>query len=369
MGRCKEELNQFADAKKIYESLNRDYRTFADPLERLAAMALRDSRPNIINNEARDHLMTIVEFDPNNVRAWIELANVYARCGQWAQADETMRKAQEKARNGDGSLYARVSLGNYQLQSAQRKEGPERDRRIAGARKEFGYALKNNKNCIAAANGIALCWLLNGDVKEAKDQLQIIKDYNDGIIAYENLGHACMKEQQYSKAKGFFENANRNFRDKTDVNLLTQTYNACKGENKFTECLVIAQQLCSLRPEDPLNWYDLATSLYRVVVTEYNRYRGDDKSRLRERIVIRWIKQLNRSISIYEYLLNEPKTDKKQKESIEKKIKEINDSMKKFRQLQEDAKEIDRKREEQFRGEIVATNVDVDPHKDMGRPR
>jgi tetratricopeptide (TPR) repeat protein len=369
IGRCLEELNKFSEAKVIYKTLHEEYPKFAEPLLRLAALAVRDTRPHIINVEAKEYLEAIVqEIDPNNVHAWLELANVNARSGQLREADTIMQKTQELAAGKDGFLYATVSSGNYSLQSAQNKTVEEERRvRISKAQKAYHRALRENQSCVSAANGIAICWLLTGHVSEAKDQLSLVKEYRPELSAsWQNLGLAYMRESSYQAAQSLFEDANKRFFDKTDPNLLSHYYSACKGDKRFENCLSVAQQLCQLRPEYDIHWYMLASSLHKVVLSRSSP-RSVQEKKLRVTAVTRWIRQAQRAISVFKFFAGTP-AGIPSTNGINEKIKMIEEQcLGRLRKLLTAAEQNEAKRKEEFQAEVENLISDTDPEMD-GRP-
>ena len=369
-GRCLEELNRFSDAKQTYNKLHEDFPSFSEPLIRLAAMALRDSRPNIVNTEAKGYLETVIkETDSCETLALLELGNVNARCQQLREASHHMNIAQQKSNGGDGYLYATVSLGNYYLHHAQSKRSEEDPRRrVHFAQESFLKALRENPHCFAAANGMALCWLLLGHIKEAKEQLKVVKDYGPEMSSsFENLGLAYMREGECASAMKLFEEANKKFYDKTDVNLLLQTYHAYKGDKKFDECLTVAEQLCSLRPEYDNNWYFLATCLHKVVLKQSST-RSVDESKIREKTVNAWIRQMERAASLLENFLETP-SGRSIADAIKSKIKSIRDQRSnRLERLLEIARNNDKKRQQQFQIEAEKVATPPDPAEDVPRP-
>ncbi|KAH0787572.1 TPR-like protein [Histomonas meleagridis] len=307
IGLCYEQLLMFSEAREIYKQLHKDFPSFAEPLLQLASLVVRDTRPNIINKEAKNLLETVVrEIDSKNIQAWIQLAEVNARSKQLQEAQSNMQKAQEIAGEGDGSLYATVSIGNYFLEAAQSKDDPiERKKRIDNAKKHFINALKSNHNCVAAANGLAICWLLLGHTKDAKESLFLIKEYrDDSSSSFENLGHAYMTEENYSSALGQFEDANKKFFDKTDVNLLFQSYYASKGKKDFEKCLEISETLCMLRPEIQNHWYLLASSLHKVVLSQSSPRALANVKQLKANTVKKWKGQMTYALNIFKKFRN-----------------------------------------------------------------
>jgi tetratricopeptide (TPR) repeat protein len=366
IGRCKEELALFSEAKRIYDALHREFPSFTEPLLRLSALALRDSRPKISNQEAKQALNTIIqEINKNHVEALIELGNVHARARQFSEAVKLMQQAQAQAQGGDGYLYATVALGNYSLQSAQAKsDDSERRRRIDRAQGFFFKALKDNHNCISAVNGIAICWLLNDHVSEAKDQLVIVKEYRPDLSSsYENLGLAYQKEQNFGAAFNLFEEANKKFFDKTDVNLLIHSFNAAKGDKKSDVCLQIAEEMCRLRPESALHWYMLASALHKTVLMQLKAVH--DKAP-RVAVVERWIKQLERCVRLFEFCKKEL-GEKSGFKGINEKIDSIqNHLLPKFRDTHlANAREFERKREEEYQKEREVLAVDTRADEDQ----
>ena len=370
-GRCLEELSRFSEAKELYNQLREDFPSFAEPLIRLAAMAVRDTRPNIVNPEAKSYLETVLtERDSCETLALLSLGNVGARCRQFREAGEYMSRAQEKASDGEGYLYATVSMGNYLLEYAQTKDSDKDQKdRIHTAQKFFLKALQRNCHCFAAANGMALCWLLLGHTAQAKVQLRVIKDYVPELSSSsENLGRAFMEEGEYSAAKALFEEANKNFYDKTDVNLLLLTYYACKGDKKFDECLNVAEKLCSLRPEYENNWYLLGTSLHKVVLKQSSS-RTIDESKLREKTVLTWIRQMDRAAELLEMFLSVATVDEASKGAIHKKIESIRDQRRnRLQNLLTTARLNEEKRKSMLRMETEKAKIELDPSEDVPRP-
>jgi tetratricopeptide (TPR) repeat protein len=364
IARCHEELNRFPDARAIYKELHAEFPRFPEPLFRLSALALRDTRPHDVNPEVKQYLQTIIEeIDQNNVHALLELGNVAARAGQLREARQSMERAQEKAAGGDGYVYATVSIANYLLESAQTKPDPkERTARLDYAQRNLIKALKENRGCIFAANGMALCWLLNGHVTEAKERLVLVKDYRPDLSSsWENLGLAYMKEHSYTAALALFEEANKKFFEKTDVNLLLQSHAAAKGDKKYDVCLSIAQQLCMLRPELPSHWYLLGSSLHKVVLMGFRT--GQDKG-LRVQPVRKWIRQLKRCVTVFEFARKH--LDSKTAASIVEKIDNIrNHLLPKFEtQILPQAEKLDAQRQAEFQKDSERLAVDTDPDQD-----
>ncbi|OHT03638.1 hypothetical protein TRFO_28888 [Tritrichomonas foetus] len=347
MALCKEELNKFNQAKSDYKSLHEDYPTFPEPLLRIAALAVRDTRPNFINTEAKEALETVVtEIDKNHVKAWLELANVNARTRQLQEAKKIMQKTQEQAGEGDGFIYSTISMGNYFLESAQNKDNPkERTDRLKHAQIYYLKALRHNHYCVAAANGLAICWLLNGHADHANPVLQQVRENRpDQSSSWENLGLACMKNNQYQQANTLFEGANKKFFDKTDINLLLQSYYASKGDKKWDNCLQVAETLCQLRPENDTHWYLLASSLHKVVISQSSP-RALQGRNLRVVTVERWIAQLKRCISLYDTFMNTT-IGKQNESSIQQKIEAVNEKLERLAALREKAKEKEQKKRE-----------------------
>lgn len=345
---CKEEMNKFSEARKDYKQLHEDYpNSFPEPLLRIAALAVRDTRPNYINNEAKEALETIVtEIDPNNVQAWIELANVYAKARQFDLAKKNMQTTQDKAGDGDGYIYSTVSMGNYFLESAQNKEdqGIKRQR-LKIAQSNYIKALKADHHCVAAANGLAICWLLLGHFEEARHFLQLVtENRSDQYSSWENLGLADIQERKYQSAMQNFENANKKFFEKTNINLLSQYYDAAKGEKKYEECLQIAQTLCQLRPEYPTHWYYLASSLYKVVISQSNPRVTEGKN-LKANTIRRWIKQLEKCQSLFENLKSS--IGSSNADQFDQKIKDIERPLKRLQDLLVKAQEAEKLKREQ----------------------
>jgi tetratricopeptide (TPR) repeat protein len=368
IARCQEEFNRFSEARAIYKGLHAEFPRFPEPLFRLSALALRDTRPRDVNPEVKQYLQTIIEeIDQNNVRALLELGNVAARSGQFREARKSMERAQENASAGDGSIYATVSIANYLLESAQTKtDTKERNERLDLAQKHFVRALKENHGCIFAANGMALCWLLTDHVAEAKERLLLVKDYRPDLASsWENLGLAYMKEQSYSAALALFEEANRKFFEKTDVNLLLQSHAAAKGEKKYEVCLSIAQQLCQLRPETGLHWYLLASSLHKAVIAGL---RAAESKGLRVQPVKRWMKQLARCVALFEFCRKT--ADPKLATGITEKINNIRDHLiPKFEnQFLPQAEKLEAQRQLEFQRDSERLATEADPDED-GIPR
>lgn len=306
MALCKEEMNKFSEAKKEYTKLHEDFPSFPEPLLRIAALAVRDTRPNIINHEAKKALETIItEINPDNIQAQIELANVIARSKDLNESRKIMQTIQEKAgssqNDSDGFLYSTISIGNYFLESAQNKnDEKEKLERCKKAQAQYLKALKKNHFCVAAANGLAICWLIAGHVDEAKNFLQLVRENrSEQASSYVNLGLADMQEGKYQQAMILFDTANKKFYEKTDINLLLQYYYASKNERKWESCLEIAETLCQLRPETQIHWYLLATSLQKVVITQYKTRQNEGKPLLVQQID-RWVKQLKKCKSLFE---------------------------------------------------------------------
>jgi tetratricopeptide (TPR) repeat protein len=367
IARCKEELNDFAAARTIYIELHTACPKFADPLLRLAALALRDSRPGIPNVEAKRYLEEIIQdIDADHIQARLELAGVSARSKQYQEARLLMGEVEEKARRGDGSLYAVVSIGNYLLESAQRKVDPhERHKRIRDAQSHFFRALKANHGCVAAANGIAITWLLTDHIAEAKEQMNLVKDYRpDQSASWENLGLAYLREESYASAMTLFEEANKRFFDKTNEQMLMHCYSAAKGDRKYEICLSIAQQLCQIRPERQYHWYCLATAIVRVVPTQF---RAAVEKGLRVPALQRWIKQMHRAVVLFTTYL-ETEEARSGRSQIEEKISAANHWLPKLQEALVKAREAEQKRQLEFQREAIEETVDLDPYAD-GLPR
>jgi tetratricopeptide (TPR) repeat protein len=368
IARCYEELNRFSEARAIYKALHDEFPRFPEPLFRLSALVLRDTRPHDVNPEVKQYLQAVIEeIDQNNVRALLELGNVAARAGQFREARQSMERAQEKAAGGDGYVYATVSIANYLLESAQTKtDAKDRTNRLDHALHNFAKALKENSNCVFAANGMALCWLLAGYVSEAKERLVLVKDYRAELSSsWENLGLAYMKEQSYTAALALFEDANKKFFEKTDINLLLQSHAAAKGDKKYDTCLAIAQQLCQIRPEQGLHWYILGSSLHKAVVMALRA--GQDKG-LRVQPVRRWIRQLKRCVAVFEYARKS--VDPKMAASIAEKVDNIrNHLLPKFEnQFLPQAERLEAQRLLEFEKDSQRLAIDADPEQD-GVPR
>jgi tetratricopeptide (TPR) repeat protein len=198
--RCNEQLNPFSEARRIYIALHNLHPQFPEPLFRLSALALRDTRPHDVNPLVMQYFQAIIEeIDHNNVRPLLELHNVADRAGQFREARQSMERAEEKASGGDGYIDTTISIAKYLLESAQTKtEDKERTNRLDYAQRNFMKALKRNHGCIFAVNGMALCWLLAGHVSEAKERLVLVKDYRPDLASsWENLGLAYMKEHSH----------------------------------------------------------------------------------------------------------------------------------------------------------------------------
>ena len=334
MSLCKEEMNRFDEAKAEYIQLRNDFPNFPEPLLRIAAIAIRDTRPNIVCHEALESLETIVrQIDPNNVLSWLEMANVYARSRQFKEARENMKKAQDTAGDGDCFIYSTVAMGNYLLESAQNKTNErERNERIKEAKNNFIKALRHNHNCVAAANGLAICWLLNGYKEKARETLQQVTEYRpDQASSLENLGLSYKEDGKYAQASAHFENANKKFFDKTNVSLLAQSYEVLKADKQWEQCLSVAETLCQIRPEFDKYWYYLASSLHKVVMIQYSP-RAIENKKLKSVNIQRSIFQLKKCKSLYKKLklksLNQAES-----ESYSKKIEDVEKMIKKLSSL------------------------------------
>jgi tetratricopeptide (TPR) repeat protein len=135
-------------------------------------------------------------------------------------------------------------------------------------------------------------------VSDAKKQLTLVKEYRPELSAsFENLGLAYQCEQSFSAAFSLFEEANKKFFDRTDVNLLLHSFNALKGDKKHDVCLQIAEQMCSLRPENMQHWYLLASGLHKTVLLQLRA--APDKV-ITVASVQRWIRQLERCVQLFE---------------------------------------------------------------------
>ena len=358
IGLCHEQLLMFSEARDIYKQLHKEFPSFAEPLLQLASLVVRDTRPNIVNKEAKNILETVVrELDSKNIQAWIQLAQVNARSKQLQEAQSHMLKAQEIAGDGDGFLYATVSIGNYFLENAQTKtDHNEMKTRLERAKSFFIRALRFNHNCVAAANGLALCWLLLGHTKDAKESLLLIKEYRaDSPSSFENLGHAYMMEESYAAALSQFEEANKKFFDKTDVNLLLQSYYASKGKKDLEKCLEISETLCMLRPEVQNHWYMLASSLHKVVLLQSSKWAISNMKQLRANTVKKWKGQMNYTLSILRRFRDMPDTDNK--ESLDEKIAPIErDILPRLDELLKKAKEEEKIKMEQIRNSQMELN-------------
>lgn len=370
MALCKEEMNKFSEARADYKQLHEDYpNNFAEPLLRIAALAVRDARPNYINSEAKEALETIVtEIDPNNVQAWIELANVYAKARLFQEATKNMQTTQEKAGDGDGYIYSTVSMGNYFLESAQNKDDQSQKReRLKKAQSYYIKALKVDHHCVAAANGLAICWLLLGHFENARNYLQLVlENRSDQYSSWENLGLADMQEGKYQHAMQLFENTNKKFFDKTNINLLSQYYDAAKGEKKWDECLQIAQSLCQLRPEYPSHWYYLASSLHKVVVSQSSPRVTQGKN-IKVATVTRWIKQLEKCQSLFDKLKST--IGSSNPESFEQKIKAIDNQLKRLGEMLVKAQEDERLKRERQEMEARKYSQELEDHPtEIGEP-
>jgi hypothetical protein len=65
---------------------------FTQSLLRLSALALRDSRPKIANQEVKESLNVIIqEIDKNHVQTYIELGNIKACANQLRETANSMK--------------------------------------------------------------------------------------------------------------------------------------------------------------------------------------------------------------------------------------------------------------------------------------
>lgn len=369
IGLCHEHLYHIDEACKIYRKLHQDFPTFAEPLLQLSSIAVRDSRPNVINKDAKKSLEKIVgEIDPKNIQAWIQLAEVNARSKQLKEAQSHMQKALEISGGNDGFLYAKISIGNYFLEAAQKHTDPvEKRKRIEKAKKEFLLALTNNHNCVSAANGLAICWLLLGHVSEAKEHLLTVKDYRGDLpSSYENLGLAYMYEDSYSQALTQFEEANRKFFDKTDINLLLRSYYASKAKKDLDNCLEIAQTLCLLRPEMKLHWYLLGSSIMKVVLYKTSQ-RALANVTLRPAVVKQWKDQIQYALKLFKKLI-ETSMSQKEKDSISEKIEITEKNIPRLNDLLKKAKEAEKFRNEKFQSQIDSYSQSKQIPSDIEQP-
>jgi hypothetical protein len=116
-------------------------------------------------------------------------------------------------------------------------------------------------------------------------------------VSFENLGLTYQREQSFGAAFSFFEEANKKFFDKPYVNLMLHSFNALKGDKKHEVCLQIAEQMCSLSPENMQHWYVLASALHKTVLLQLRAAR--DKV-IRVASVQRWIRELERCVQLFE---------------------------------------------------------------------
>ena len=309
VGRCYEATGETEKAVAIYEKLTEDYPSFPESYIRLGVIAMNDTTTEATVNfgKAKEYFQTVKqECGSQSTRAELYLAMVYNKEGDYRSSTNITEKICRQTT--DGRLTATVMYANAFLQHGQNKESQaDREKNFKSARTFYYSALKTNCYCISAASGLALSWLLFGYVKEARNQLRIVKENQPRLAGpAEALANAYLSSQgtggsgEFNPAQAAieFEECNRTHFDRTNTQNFNGAYNAYKLSGKFEECLAMAEYMIQLEPDRPIYWYYLASSIMKYVQRQTSSHSVDIQT-IRVKNVDKYINQLKRARELF----------------------------------------------------------------------
>ena len=351
IGRCYEKTGHLNKAKNIYKTLKEEYPNFPEPIFALSRFYIGSK-----NSDKAMDLCQQLDRNTNykNPLVRLEIAKLNMAKGHFGPASESINGILEKFKNSSCYLTALIISGNIFLEFAQKRDDAKKKTYLLNAYTQYASALKRHKFCYPAASGIALVLLLFGQIQDSTTWLHIIKQNQTySTHAALNLGLSFFQDKKYQQARLTFEESNSLHYNNTNTSLYYHIFNTYKSENKFKECVEIAQKLIILNPTKLFYTYLLANSINKFILVESNpKTFGENFPNVLT--INKWIIQAKRAINLLDIYASKNKLDESKIERIKHK------SIPRLEKLLNESKEREQKKRENI-AKIYSTIEIEDP--------
>lgn len=165
------------------------------------------------------------------------LGNKYMEKGQYPEAVDTYREAQE--------LNPHSAFPYYGLALIWMKQG-----KIAEAREELERALAEDSAFTQARNNLALILFQQGNPEAAIAQyLTVLKQDSSNVFAHRGLADVALSLGDFEQAEEHYQKANE--LGAFDAQLISRWAQALLQQSKFTAALLVNAKLLAAEPDDP----------------------------------------------------------------------------------------------------------------------
>jgi tetratricopeptide (TPR) repeat protein len=168
--------------------------------------------------EAAAQFREAIRLEPKFPEAYFNLGMVLQRQGKAAEAFKVYQDAlAAMPDNTDVKAYiGRVHLGNAKV-AASEGNLPERDRLLQLARSQFELVTAGEKDNVEANNGMALYWLMRGDLDKAEEFVKKVLEVDPiDMVALNTRGLINYEKGNFLIAKWIYEQKVLRIDDRSD---------------------------------------------------------------------------------------------------------------------------------------------------------
>ncbi|CEO97513.1 hypothetical protein PBRA_000858 [Plasmodiophora brassicae] len=252
-----EKRGQLKEAADIYSKILDTVPAYHECRIRLARNALKRAD----TDEAIRQLTAVLESNPEQIDALIELGRLYASSGKLHDAERQFTKVLTIAKN---DAYGRISLASvFLMRAGQLKKIPQQFQSLLRkAGKLYYSALSRDPKNVYASNGLAV-YLASRDNNE-KARL-ILNDVREAAVfissAWVNLAHLSVTEGAFDVATKLYETClKKHYPQTPDNDIMTYLARAYYLKGDMLEAKRCLQRAIRCNPSSMMSWYNLALS-------------------------------------------------------------------------------------------------------------
>ncbi|EPY74710.1 hypothetical protein CB1_001907003 [Camelus ferus] len=258
-----------------------------------------DVPPEILNNVGALHFrLGNLGEAKDHPDAWSLIGNLHLAKQEWGPGQKKFERIlKQPATQSD--TYSMLALGNVWLQTLHQ---PTRDREKEKRHQDRALAiykqvLRNDAKNLYAANGIGAVLAHKGYFREARDVFAQVREATADISdVWLNLAHIYVEQKQYISAVQMYENCLRKFYKHQNTEVVLYLARALFKCGKLQECKQTLLKARHVAPNDTVLMFNVALVLQRLATSVLK----DEKSNLKE--VLNAVKELELAHRYFSYL-------------------------------------------------------------------